>query len=63
MTKQQIFKTVNDRATQMLKDSNIYKLYQSKENETIAKEWILNQALITLLYSHEERKSLISNKA
>jgi len=37
-------------------------IYQSKENETDAKEWIMNQALITLMYSHEERMEMMNKK-
>jgi len=50
------------RAKEMLKKPKIYAEYQKQETEAKAKEWILYQSLITLMYSHEERKEMIERK-
>ncbi len=63
MTEQEIFAKINERATLMLKNPEIMALYQSKPNEEEAKKWMLHQAMITLMYSHEERKEIAAKKA
>jgi len=50
------------RAKKMLEDPKIYAEYQQQKTEKDAKEWILYQSLITLMYSHEERKEMIQRK-
>jgi len=50
------------RAKEMLKNPKIYTAYQQQKTEAKAKEWILYQSLITLMYSHEERKEMIETK-
>jgi len=62
MTTQEINKRLNERAKELLTIPQIQKEYQSKENESQAKDWILHQALITLLYSHEERIEMLEKK-
>lgn len=62
MTQEQMNQTVIARASEMLKDENVNKIYQSFKTESEAKDWIIKQALITLLYSHEERVEMIKRK-
>ena len=59
MTTEKMHQTVIVRASEMLKDKKINSIYQSFKTESEAKTWILTQALITLLYSHEERLEMI----
>ena len=59
MTTQEINKRLNERAKELLTIPQIQKEYQSKENESQAKDWILHLALITLLYSYEERIEML----
>ena len=54
--------TVINRAQVMLKDEKVNSIYQSFKNESEAKDWIVKQALITLLYSHEERMAMLAKK-
>ena len=62
MTTQEMFNKVSERAKELLSIPQVSKIYQSKANEAEAKEWILNQALITLMYSPEERKAMANKK-
>ena len=50
------------RAKEMLKNPKIYAAYQQQATEKDAKEWILYQSLITLMYSYDERKEMIERK-
>ena len=50
------------RAKEMLKDPKIYTEYQQQKTEAKAKEWILYQSLITLMYSPSKRKEMIQRK-
>lgn len=61
MKEQQIFNRINERAKELLLIPEVAKIYHSKESEDVAKNWILNQALITLMYSPEEREKLSKN--
>ena len=61
MTEQQILNRINERAMELLSIPAVSKIYHSKKSEEIAKNWILNQALITLMYSPEERERLSKN--
>ena len=54
--------TVINRAQLMLKDEKVNSIYQSFATESEAKDWIVKQALVTLLYSHEERVEMIAKK-
>ena len=47
---------------EMLKDPKIYTEYQQQKTEAKAKEWILYQSLITLMYSPSKRKEMIQKK-
>ena len=62
MTIEQMTTRIIERAKELLKMPEVQAIYQSKENETDAKEWIMNQALITLMYSHEERMEMMNKK-
>lgn len=62
MQTKQMNQTVMNRATEMLKDEKINSIYQSFKTEDEAKEWIIKQSLITLLYSHEERMIMSEKK-
>jgi len=62
MTTEQMNQTVIIRASEMLKDEKVNSIYQSFATESEAKDWIVKQALITLLYSHEERVEMIAKK-
>lgn len=62
MTTQQMEAKVIERAKELLTIPEVYNAYQSKESEEAAKDWILHQALITLLYSHEERMEMLKRK-
>lgn len=53
-----INKMLAERVNVMLKDSAINKVYQSKATKEEAKDWIFMQALVTLMYSHEERMQM-----
>ena len=59
-------KTLTDRvflrAKEMLKDPKIYAEYQKQDSEEDAKKWILDQSLITLMYSPSKRKKMIEKK-
>ena len=50
------------RAKKMLKDPEIYAAYQQQATEKDAKEWILYQSSITLMYSPSKRKEMIQRK-
>lgn len=63
MTEAQINETINNRVKEMLKDEKILALYNAKESEAVAKDWIISQALITLMYSPEERAELLKKQA
>ena len=58
MTTLQMTTKLNERAKELLSIPEVMNIYQSQENEAEAKEWIQNQALITLMYSHEERMKM-----
>lgn len=62
MTIEQIADRIIERAKELLKMPEVQAIYQSKENEADAKEWVMNQALITLMYSHEERMEMMNKK-
>lgn len=62
MTIEEMNNKVVERAKELLKMPQVQEIYQSKENEAEAKEWILHQALITLMYSHEERIEMLKKK-
>ena len=62
MTTQEMNNKLNERAKELLTIPQVAKEYQSKESEVIAKEWILTQALITLMYTPEERDDMINKK-
>jgi hypothetical protein len=62
MTTKEMNKVVTERAKLMLQDSKIQELYQAHKTEAEAKDWILHQALITLMYSHEERVEMAKKK-
>ena len=62
MTQEQMTQIVLNRATELLKDKKINSVYQSLKTEDEAKEWIVKQALITLLYSHDERAEMAKLK-
>jgi len=62
MTTQELNNKVTERAKELLTIPQVQKEYQSKENEAEAKDWILHQALITLMYSHEERMEMLKKK-
>lgn len=62
MTTTEINNKLNKRAKELLSIPQVAKEYQSKESESLAKEWILSQALITLMYSPEERAEMIMKK-
>ena len=53
---------LTERAQELLNIPEVSREYQSKESEEAAQEWILNQALITLMYSHEERIKMLQSK-
>lgn len=58
-----IFETLSYRAKELLSIPQVFKEYQSKESEVAAKDWILKQALITLMYTPEERKKMAAIKS
>jgi hypothetical protein len=62
MTTLEINNRLNQRAKELLSIPQVAKEYQSKESEAIAKDWILTQALITLMYTHEERMEMLNKK-
>ena len=62
MTQEQINQTVIKRATELLKDKKVNSVYQAFKTEDDAKTWIIKQALVTLLYSHEERAAMADRK-
>ena len=62
MKTQEMNNKVIVRAKELLTIPQVQKEYQSKENEAEAKDWILHQALITLMYSHEERMEMLKKK-
>ena len=62
MTQEQMTQIVLNRATELLKDKKINSIYQSLKTEDEAKEWIVKQALATLLYSHDERTLMVKLK-
>lgn len=64
MTQQEMTDVVFNRIKELLEIPEIYAQYQKQEikNEEAAKKWIYYQALITLLYSPEERTEMIKNK-
>jgi len=62
MTTQEINNKLNERAKELLNIPQVAKEYQLKETEEMAKDWILSQALITLMYSHEQRMEMAKRK-
>jgi hypothetical protein len=62
MTTLEMNTMLNIRAKELLTIPQVYTEYQNKENEAIAKDWILSQALITLIYSPEERAEMAKRK-
>ena len=54
-TQQQMTQVVMNRATEMLKDSQINAIYQSFKTESEAKDWIIKAALATLILPVNER--------
>ena len=57
-----IFERLSARAKELLTIPQVFKEYQSKESEAAAKDWILWQALITLMYTPEEREKMAAIK-
>ena len=55
MNTQQMTQVVMNRATEMLKDSQINAIYQSFKTESEAKDWIIKAALATLILPVNER--------
>jgi hypothetical protein len=53
MKSQEITNKLIERAKELLTIRGIQKEYESKENQTKAKAWILHQALITLMCPEE----------
>ena len=53
---------VQKRASEMQKDEKINAIYQSFDTEEEAKNWMYTQALITLMYSPEERIEMAKKK-
>ena len=53
-------KVITVRINEMLKDPAINKIYQDKKTESEAKEWIVGQAIITLMYSADERAEMLN---
>lgn len=62
MTETQMYKIWNDRAKELLTIPEVRAEYMNKESEAAARDWILHQALITLMYSHEERMEMLKLK-
>lgn len=62
MTQEQMNQTIIERATELLKDKKVNSVYQSFKTETDAKTWIIKSALVTLLYSPEERAAMAERK-
>ncbi len=62
MTIQEMNNKLRERAKELLTIPQVQKEYKSKENEAESKDWILHQALITLIYSHEERVEMLKKK-
>lgn len=56
MTQEQMIQVVIDRATEMLKDTQISSIYQLFKTEGEAKDWIVKSALATLIVPVSERK-------
>lgn len=55
MTQKQITQLLMDRATEMLYDKRINSIYQSFKTKDEAEDWIVNQALATLIIPASER--------
>ena len=53
---------LTERATALLTIPQVAEIYHSKSSEAEAKQWLLDQALITLMYSHEERMKMAAKK-
>lgn len=62
MTQQEMMNRVKERAKELLTIPQVRKEYQAMENEAAAKDYILGQALITLLYTPEERAEMYQKK-
>lgn len=66
MTEQQketyMWETLKARVQELLKHPEFYAEYQSKASEQEAKQWAMQQALWTLLYSPEEREEMLKRK-
>lgn len=52
---------INERASLMLKDKSFKEIYDSKESQEAATQWIIEQAIYTLYYSHDERMAHFEN--
>lgn len=52
---------VKERAIELLQIPEVRKIYNSKP-EPAAYTWLMNQALVTLMLTPEERKEAIKNK-
>lgn len=63
MTTEQMNIRLIERAKELLAIPEVFAAYQSKSSEAEAKEWVMYQALITLMYSHEERMEMQKRKA
>lgn len=55
MTQKQMTQLLMDRATEMLYDKRINSIYQSFKTKDEAEDWIINQALATLIIPVSER--------
>ena len=56
-----MFKTVSERAKSLLEMPEVQAICKEK-GEVKGKEWLLTQALITLMYSPEERAAMAAQK-
>lgn len=62
MTEQQMTQRLQDRAEELLLIPEVKKEMLSKPSEDEAKEWLYHQALITLMFTHEERMAGLITK-
>lgn len=62
MNTEEMTNVLIERAKELLTIPQVNNIYQSKETEKDAKDWILHQALITLIYSPKERMQMIKRK-
>lgn len=55
-------KAITDRMSELLNIPEVNAVYQGMETKEAAEEYIFFQALITLMYSHEERMEMLNKK-